>query len=113
MRLQRRADGVIFADKNIENDFNYLPEDDWLKKALKKAIEDLKENVFCGENISKKLIPKYYKDKYGLDNLWWYPLSNGWRLVYSIMTPSNLEILAAIIEYFDHKNYSRRFGYKS
>ena len=69
MRLQKKADGVIFADEKWERAFESLSEEDWLKKSLRKAIEDLKENIFAGENISKKLIPKEYKKKYGVDNL--------------------------------------------
>ena len=111
MKLQKKADAVIFADRKLENAFESLPENDWLKKSINKAIEKLKENIFAGENIPKKLIPKEYKNKYGIDNLWWYPLPNGWRLIYSILTPSNFEILAVILEYFDHKNYERRFNY--
>ena len=113
MRLKKRADGVIFADEKLEKAFESLSEEDWLKKALRKAIEDLKENVFAGESISKKLIPKEYKKKYRVDNLWWYPLPNAWRLIYFIITPSNVEILAVILEYFDHKNYTKRFKYKT
>lgn len=111
MRLQRRADGVVFADDKIEKAFYSLSEEDWLKKALRKAIDDLKENVFAGENIPKRLIPKEYVKKYQVDNLWWFPLPNGWRLIYSILTPSNVEILAVVLEYFNHKNYAKRFGY--
>ena len=113
MGLEKRADGVVFADNKVEKAFNELSEDDWLKKALRNAIQDLKKNVFAGENIRKELIPKEYKKKYGIDNAWWFPLSSGWRLIYSIVTPSNVEILAVILEYFDHKNYAKRFGYKT
>lgn len=111
MRLQKSADGVIFADDKVEEDFNSLSEDDWLKKAIQKAIDDLKDNVFCGERIRQRQIPKEYIKKYGIDNLWWYPLPNAWRLVYSVITPSNVEILALIVEYFSHKGYERRFKY--
>ena len=77
----------------------------------KELAEKLKLNVFAGESIQNDRIPKEYVQKYKIDNLWWYPLPNGWRLVYSIVTPSNIEILAVIIEYYNHKDYERRFGY--
>lgn len=107
----KKADKVVFAEDSTEKAFNSLPKEDWLKKALQRAIKDLKENVFCGERIPKKLIPKVYLQKYRIDNLLWYPLPKGWRLVYSVIAPNNVEILAVIIEYFDHKNYERRFHY--
>jgi len=111
MRLVKPSDKVIFVDDKLEKAFNSLEETDWLKKSILKAINDLKENAFCGENIPKKLIPKEYIKKYDLDNLWRYPLPNAWRLVYSVMTPTNVKILAVIIEYFNHKDYEKRFNY--
>lgn len=110
MRPIKPAKGVIFAEDRLEETFNSLPEDDWLKKAIKRAIESLKENVFCGERIRKELIPKEYIIKYNINNLFWYGMPKGWRLVYSV-AGDNIEVIAIIIEYFDHKNYERRFGY--
>jgi Txe/YoeB family toxin of Txe-Axe toxin-antitoxin module len=111
MRPVKKADGIIFADSKTEKAFNLLAENSPLKKSLRKAISDLKENVFCGEKISYKLIPKGYIKKYKIDNLFWYKLSKEWRLVYSI-AGNNIEVLAIIIEYFSsHKEYERRFKY--
>ena len=111
MSLRKPADKVVFGDHRTEKTFNSLREDDTLKKSILKAIDNIKENVFCGENIPKKQIPKEYVQKYGVDNLWWYPLPNAWRLVYSIMGSDTIEILAVIIDYYDHKNYARKFKY--
>ena len=111
MRFRKPADGVIFAEDFLEEVFNSLADNSPLKNSINKAIEDLKENIFCGEQIKKEIIPREYVKKYKINNLWWYPLSKGWRLVYSIVNPNNVEILAVIIEYFNHKNYERRFKY--
>lgn len=110
MRLYKPADKVIFANDRIEKDFNSINEDDWLKKALRRAIADFKENAFCGERIKKELIPKEYIKKYGIDNLLWYPLPNSWRLVYSVFADDN-SLIAMIVEYFSHPDYERRFKY--
>lgn len=111
MSFSKPADGVVLSEDSLENDFNSLADNSPLKNSIKKAIRDLKENIFCGESIRKERMPKEYVKKYKINNLWWYPLSDGWRLVYSIVHPSNTEILAVIIEYMDHKNYERRFRY--
>ena len=112
MSLIKPADKVVFANDSLEKIFNSLKENDWLKKAISKAIINLKQNVFCGEHIPKRLIPKEYVQKYSVENLYWYSLPNSWRLVYSIFTfKDNIKILAVIIDYFDHKNYERKFGY--
>lgn len=81
-----------------------------VKKAISRAIKDFKENAFCGERIKKEIIPIEYVRKYEIDNLLWYPLPNDWRLVYSVFSTEG-EIIAMIVEYYDHKNYERRFGY--
>ena len=111
MALSKPSDGIIFAEKELEEAFNKLADTSPLKKSIRRVIDKLKLNIFSGENIPKKRIPKDYIQKYKIDNLWWCPLSNAWRLVYSIITPNNIEILAVIIEYFNHKNYERKFGY--
>ena len=111
MKPIKPAGKVVFSNDNLEKTFNDLPENDWLKKALKRAIEDLKTNAFCGECIAKDLIPKEYLEEYKINNLYWYPLPNGWRLVYSLMNNEIVGILAVIIEYFNHKDYERRFKY--
>src|SRR3989344_9519010 len=109
--LTKPAREVKFIQQHLEEYFVSLSENHPIKKGIQKAIDKLKENVFCGEKIEKRLIPKEYIRRYDIDNLWWYPLPDGWRLVYSIATNKS-EVLAVIIEYFDHKNYARRFGYK-
>jgi len=111
MRFVKPADGVTFAENELEKAFLSLAENSPLKNSIKKAIYDLKENVFCGEQIKKARIPKEYIKKYRINNLWWYPLSNAWRLVYSVVTPTNIEILAVIIDYYNHKDYEKKFGY--
>lgn len=108
--LVKPAKEVKFIERYLEDNFISLPENNPVRKGIQKAINKLKENVFCGERIPKNLIPKEYIQKYAIDNLWWYPLPDGWRLVYSIATNKS-EIIAIIIEYFDHKNYEKRFGY--
>lgn len=113
MSFVKPADGVVFAEIDLENAFNSLAENSPLRKSIRKAISNLKENIFSGEKIRNELIPKEYVRKYKINNLWWYQLSKSWRLVYSIVNPNDVEILAVIIEYFDsHKEYERRFGYK-
>jgi len=111
MRPIKPAQKVIFAENNCEEAFNSLPNNDPIKKSIKKAIENLKTNAFSGEAIKKELIPKEYIKKYKINNLFWYPLSDGWRLVYSLMNEGTIEILAVLIEYFNHKDYEKRFKY--
>jgi len=105
-----KADAVIFAESETEEAFNSLSDEDQTKKAILKVFIKLKENVYCGEKIRRKLIPKEYIIKYCIDNLFWYKLTKDWRLVYSIVG-NNIEVVAVIIDYFNHKGYERKFHY--
>ena len=114
--LDRRTVNVAFGNEKLYADFQKLHaasfEDETLYKEISKALDRLKENPFCGIKIPRKLWPKEYGKKFGIDNLWKYDLHNGWRLIYTIKGDA-VSIVAIILEWFGHKNYEKRFGYKS
>jgi len=73
-----KASKVVFISDDLEKSFNSLPEDDFLKKSIKQAIQNLRENAFYGIHIPKRLIPKEYIKKWGITNLWKYSrMKNG------------------------------------
>src|SRR3989344_6208921 len=102
---------VVFVSDELEKDFNELKDDDPIKKGMIRAIKDLKENSFCGIQIPKRLFPKEYIKKYGINNLWKYDLPNGWRLLYTVTPENEVELISAILEWFAHKEYERKFSY--
>lgn len=102
---------VKFVSENLENEFESLPEEEPLKKHIKRAIEDLKQNAFAGIQIPKRLFPKEYIQRYHVSNLWKYDLPKGWRIIYTIVRESEVQLLSIILEFFDHKEYARRFHY--
>jgi len=95
---------------NLQELKNSKTEDKKLYKWINRAMDDLEENAFCGIQIQKKLIPKVYIEKYGIDNLWKYDLPKGWRLIYSVVN-GDVQILSIILEWMCHKDYERRFNY--
>jgi len=105
---------IKFGDEKVQNSFEKLKhskgESDRLYKWIVRAFEDLEENVFCGIQIPKRLIPKEYIEKYNPNNLWKYNLPNAWRLIYTVKN-NEVSILSIILEWMDHKDYERRFGY--
>jgi len=105
---------IKFAEAKIEKALQDLKdsktEDKKLYKWICRAFGDLKENAFCGIQLPKRLIPRTYINKYGIDNLWKYDLPKGWRLIYSVAN-GQICILSIILEWMDHKNYERRFNY--
>lgn len=67
---------VVFISDELEKEFNGLREDDPIKSGMIRAINDLNENAFVGIQIPKRLFPKEYIKKYGINNLWKYDLPN-------------------------------------
>lgn len=112
MGLVKESDSVKFVDDKLKNDWIKIKEEEpELAKHLKQAKENLKQNAFCGIQIPKDLIPKEYIIKYNLNNLWKYNLPNAWRLLYTITTPSKVEIITVVLVWLPHKKYDRLFRY--
>ena len=111
--MKLRAE-LQFGDINLENAFYDLKEGDALVKglysSLVKAFKRIGQNTFCGTQISKKLIPREYSQKYRVSNLWKYNLPGAWRLLYSV-EKGEITVLAVILEWLNHKSYEKRFGY--
>jgi Txe/YoeB family toxin of Txe-Axe toxin-antitoxin module len=102
---------VKFASEKLSKEFNSLDNSDPIKKQLVKAIRDLSENAYCGIQIPKRLIPETYIKRYNINNLWKYNISSSWRLIYSLTSEDEIELICAILEWFNHKEYERRFNY--
>ena len=105
-----KPDKVIFVDEELENCFNELPESDPIKKGIIRAIKSIQEDAWIGRSVKKELIPKKLAIKYNLTSLWIYDLPSGWRLLYSL-APGEIEIIAAVLDWMDHKDYERLFRF--
>ena len=57
------------------------------------------------------MIPKEYKIKYGVTNLFRIELPQFWRMLYTL-TNGDIEIIAFVLDVIDHKTYDKKFGYK-
>ena len=105
---------VKFVDEGVKRAYCSLEKGDVAERKLFKrltlAFSDLEENAFCGVQVQKRLIPKSYLKKYGVDNLWKYDLPKGWRLLYSVRR-NEIIVISIILEWLPHKEYERRFGY--
>jgi Txe/YoeB family toxin of Txe-Axe toxin-antitoxin module len=107
---------IKFADEKVKAAFELLSnstsEEKQLYKFLAQAFENLEQDAFTGTQIPKKLIPKEYARKYGIDNLWKYNLPNAWRLLYSV-SRDEITVISIVLEWMKHKEYDRKFGYKT
>ncbi len=105
---------IKFADEKLCEAFYNLEKGDYsekeLFKAIRKALDAIESNAFCGIQIPKRQITKNYIKKYEIENLWKYNLPGGWRLIYSI-TKGDILVISLIIEYLEHRAYERKFNY--
>ena len=82
-------------------------------KAVNQKSQLIKANPHYGDPISKKLIPKEYKQKYSVTNLFRVELPNFWRMLYTLTNnETKIEIIAFVLDILDHKTYNKKFGYK-
>jgi hypothetical protein len=80
--------------------------------AIKRKIELIRANPYYGDSIPKKLIPKEYRAKYDITNLFRLELPGYWRMLYTLTAgESQIEIIAFVLHIIDHKTYDRKFGY--
>ncbi|MCX6768350.1 MAG: hypothetical protein NTY83_00685 [Candidatus Micrarchaeota archaeon] len=111
--MQRRTE-VGFIDEKARDAFIALKdgkaEEKELYGTLNHAFDELKKNPHCGIMLQKRLWPKEYVKRYGITNLWKYNLPDGWRLIYMIRL-EEVSIVSVVLEWFNHTNYERRFGY--
>ena len=82
-----------------------------LWNGIQRAFDRIQENPFYGRNAKKKLIPKYYVEKYGINNLFIVNLPFFWRMIYTLES-DKIEIVAFILDIFTHKDYNKKFKFK-
>jgi hypothetical protein len=105
---------VYFADEQVQQTFLMLQsgraEEKEIFNQLNTAFDMIAMNPFCGIQVPKRLIPKLYITKYGIDNLWKYNFFKNWRLMYSV-AGDGTQVVTLVIEWLSHKEYERRFRY--
>lgn len=82
-----------------------------LLKAIEREKNNLKINMHKGVQIQKDQIPKIYVEEYGVNNLWKINLPDYWRMIYTIVG-NEYEIISVLLEFIDHEEYNRKFGYR-
>ncbi|MFH1545140.1 MAG: hypothetical protein ABIE23_03585 [archaeon] len=102
--------------EEVYKHLNKEAENSKIERTILKAINNklglIKANIHYGQPISKKLIPKEYKEKYGINNLFRVELPNYWRMLYSLTEgETKIEIIAFVLDFVDHTEYNKKFRY--
>ena len=80
-------------------------------RAIEKKIGLIKNNAQYGEPVAKKLIPKRFVEQYGVRNLFWVSLPNFWRMLYTLDSDEEIEIVAFVLHISDHREYNKLMNY--
>jgi hypothetical protein len=87
-----------------------LREGSYFLKIINAGLDVLKLNMFAGERIERKKYPRYYVQKYGVNNLYKFNLDSRTRLIYTLVAEKT-GVAVVVLEVLDHKKYEERFGY--
>lgn len=108
---------ISFVDDRVHTAYRKLTEsrrseDREVVAMLNRAFDAIEQNAFAGTQLQKRLIPRDYHVRYGpIDALWKFDMAGGWRLIYMVVGDEDGTVQVGVIEWFDHSEYERRFGY--
>lgn len=109
--MNSKKPSSVNATPEVAEFISKLEKGSHLDKIITKAKEKLWENMFAGEPVQKKKIPKYYIRKHGINNLYLMDLDSSRRLTYTLLY-NGIGIGIFVLEIFlTHKEYEKRFGY--
>lgn len=109
---QRRPSVNVLFESNLASLYLSLDDVHELKILLTTVSDILKDNIFAGEKVPKKQIPKYYIITHGVHVIYRLRI-NKCRIIYTLV-PEDEGTSTLVLEYFtDHKSYAKRFGYKT
>jgi len=102
---------VRFISEELKKAFESLNEKNpRLYKEIERAFSSICNDAFFGRRVKKELIPKKFIKDYDINNLFIYNLSDGWRLIYSLVN-EDIELISIILDWMNHKDYERLFNF--
>jgi len=101
----------VKAVRDIVDFISSLEEVSYFRRIVDNGLNILKGNMFAGQRIEKSKFPKFYVQKYGINNLYKYNLDRANRLIYTLVADES-GIVVVVLEILSHKEYEKRFGYE-
>jgi hypothetical protein len=100
----------VKASSEVAVFISTLRQGSYLLKIIDAGLDVLKLNMFAGQSIEKKKHPRFYLQKYGVNNLYKFNLDSSTRLIYTLIAEET-GVAVVVLEILDHKKYEERFGY--
>jgi len=105
-----RKPSCVKASREAAVFISSLRQGGYLLKIIDAGLDVLKSNMFAGERIERRKYPRYYVQKYGVNNLYKFNLDSRTRLVYTLVSEET-GVAVVVLDVLDHKKYAERFGY--
>ena len=83
-----------------------------MKRRIDNALTELKADRTAADHVPKKYWPKYYVKNWRINNLYKKDLGRDWRLTYTLVF-DGAGVGVYVLEILSHKEYDRRFGYRT
>ena len=104
--MVRKPSRQVRLSDEINELLKTYKEDHKFVKWIKNMMDILKENMYAGEQVKKSLIPKEYRERFGVNNLYRYSHPEAFRSCYTIV-----EGCSVILDLMTHDGYTELFGY--
>lgn len=108
--IASRKPSCVKASREAAVFISSLNEGSHLLKIVNSGLDVLKGDIFAGQRIEKRKFPKYYAQRYGVNNLHKFNLDSRTRLIYTLVADES-GVAVVVLEILDHKKYEERFGY--
>lgn len=110
--MARKPSPQVYRSKELNDLIEGLEPGHKLRKWIEDMETVLLENIFAGELIEKRKIPRFYRERYGVNNLYRYAHPEGYRSCYTIIRVQGMGVCPVILDIMGHPEYERRFGYR-
>ncbi len=109
--MTARPAARVIASRRFVKTLRTVGADSEEYKVIEQALSVLKENMFAGSKVRRKIWPQAYLKSYGINNLYKLDLRGGRRLTYTIAAETK-GYFVIVLDYFgSHKEYEVFFGY--
>jgi len=110
--LVRRPSPEVHHSPELKEMLSNLNLDDRRLRWVNDMDDVLKENMFASEQVQKRLIPRHYVERYGVNNLYRYRHPEAYRSCYTLVNYPGVGVCPLVIDLLSHPEYERLFGYK-
>jgi len=112
MSSEQKPAPQVFVSEELSLLLKNLGSDHKFVKWINEMKDKLLFNMLSGDSIQKRRIPKYYRVRYGVNNLFRFEHPEGYRSCYTLVSIEGVGVCPIILDLLSHPEYDRMFGYR-